>query len=148
MPIGLQALEEHALPDQTRAGFLFNLIRTPRLSQIRFTLPNPTRIQNTIGTERLRHYPQNFGVGHAFFLLFHPRNSKLKKIRSLHRPLQLHGPANSSIELLPLPSTLQQSAPIGWMSVLFSRQPPIPQNRTPPKKYFLFHENPKFLKKI
>ena len=28
MPIGLQALEEHALPDQNRAGFLFNLIET------------------------------------------------------------------------------------------------------------------------
>ena len=29
-------------------------------------------------TERHKHHPQNFGVGHAFFLLFHPRNSKLK----------------------------------------------------------------------
>ena len=30
MPIGLQAHEEHALTDQTHAGYLFNLIRNPR----------------------------------------------------------------------------------------------------------------------
>ena len=41
MPIGLQALEEHALPDQTRAGFLFNLIRNPRGYQYIGILPFP-----------------------------------------------------------------------------------------------------------
>ena len=83
-------------------------ILAPRLSQIRFTLPNHARIQNTIVTERLRHHPQDFGVGHAFFLLFHPRNSKLK-IEATIGFQQLNGPANSSIELLSLPSTQQQS---------------------------------------
>ena len=29
MPIGLQTLEEHALPDHTLAGLLFSLIRNP-----------------------------------------------------------------------------------------------------------------------
>ena len=41
MPIGLQALEEHALRDQTRAGFLFNLIRNPRGYQYIGTSPFP-----------------------------------------------------------------------------------------------------------
>ena len=85
--IGLQALEEYALPDQTRAGCLFNLIRKPRGYQYIGTssFPDPFHFTkshtnpNTIVIERLRHYPQNFGVGHAFFLIFHPRNSKLKK---------------------------------------------------------------------
>ena len=41
MHVGLQALEEHALPDQTRAGFLFNLIRNPRGYQYIGTSPFP-----------------------------------------------------------------------------------------------------------
>ena len=41
MPIGLQALEEHALTDQTRAGYLFNLIRNPRGYQYIGTSPFP-----------------------------------------------------------------------------------------------------------
>ena len=84
--IGLQALEEYTLPDQTRAGFLFNLTRNPLGYQYIGTssFPDPFHFTkshtnpNTIVTERLRHYPQNFGVGHTFFLLFHSRNSKLK----------------------------------------------------------------------
>ena len=79
-------LRKHVLPDQTRAGFLFNLIRNPCGYQYIGTSPFPDSfhfakshtIQNIIVTERHRHHPQNFGVGHAFFLLFHPRNSKLK----------------------------------------------------------------------
>ena len=41
MPISLQALEEHALTDQTRAGYLFNLIRNPRGYQYIGTSPFP-----------------------------------------------------------------------------------------------------------
>ena len=41
MPIGLQALEELALPDQTLAGLLFNLIRNPRGYQYIGTSPFP-----------------------------------------------------------------------------------------------------------
>ena len=93
-------------------------------------------------TERLRHHPQNIGVGHAIFLLFHPWNSNLKME-------QLHGPANSSIELLSLPSTQQQSE-TNWMNVcpILASATDFLKNRNPEKKYFLFHENPNSKKKI
>ena len=71
-----------------------------------------------------------------------------KKIRSLHRPLQLHGPANSSIELLPLPSTLQQSE-TNWMNVcpILTSATDSLKNRNP-KKIFPIPRKPQILKKI
>ena len=93
-------------------------------------------------TERHRHHPQNFGVGHAFFILFHPRNSKLKKIE------QLHGPANSSIELLSLTSTYQQSE-TNWMNVcpILASATDFLKNRTPPKNISYSTKTPNSKKK-
>ena len=151
MPIGLQALEEHALTDQNHAGFLFNLIRNPRGYQYIGTSPLPdsfhfahhTRIQNINVTERHRHHPQNFGVGHAFFLLFHPRNSKLKKIRSQIGPQQLHGSANSSIELLSTTifNQLDECLSYSCVSHRFSKK------RKPSQKIFPIPRKPRILKK-
>ena len=93
-------------------------------------------------TERLGHHPQNIGVGHTIFLLFHPWNSNLKIE-------QLHGPANSSIELVSLPSTQQQSAnPLGWMSVLLSRQPMIFSKTETPKKKISYSTKTQIPKKF
>ena len=139
MPIGLQALEEtyFTWSNPRWVSFQFNqepswlpIYRHLAFPRFVFVSPNHTRIQNTIGTERLRHHPQNIGVGHAIFLLFHPWNSNLKIE-------QLHGPANSSIKLLSLPSIQQQSAnPLGWMTVLLSRQPTIFSKTETPKTIF------------
>ena len=146
-PLVCKPLRKHALPDQTHAGFLFNLIRNPRGYQYIGISPFPdsfhfaksrtnpkyhrdwkTQTSSTKYWSRPRRYP----------ILGTP----MWKIVATIGLQQLHGPANSSIELLSLPSTQQQSiTSLGWMSVLFSCQPPIRQNRNL-KKYFLFHENP------
>ena len=72
-PLVCKPLRKHALPDQTHAGFLFNLIRNPRGYQyigtspfpnsFRFVSQNHIRIQNIIVTERLGHHPQNSTPG-------------------------------------------------------------------------------------
>ena len=65
MHIGLQAPEETCFTDQTRAGFLFNLIRNTRGYQYMGTSPFPDSFHfakshtnpNIIVTERHRHHP-------------------------------------------------------------------------------------------
>ena len=154
MHIGLQAPEETCFTwsNPRRVSFQFNQepswlpiyrhLAFPRfvsLCQITYRhLAFPRFVslcQNIIVTERHRHHPQNFGVGHAFFLLFHPRNSKLKKNRSQIGPKQLHGSANSSIELLSLPSTHQQSE-TNWMNVcpILTSATISSKTEPPPKK--------------
>ena len=136
MHIGLQAPEETCFTWSNPRQVSFQFNQEPSWLPIyrHLTFPRSVSLcQNTIGTERLRHYPQNFGVGHAFFLLFNPRNSKLKKNRSQIGPQQLHGSANSSIELLSLPSTHQQSE-TNWMNVC----PTLTSAH-----YFLKNRNPK-----
>ena len=131
--IGLPALEEHALPDQTRAGFLFNLIRNPLGYQYIGTSSFPDPFHFTKTQTNPKHHRDwktqtsstKFWSRPRLFSFIPFSKLQTKKIE------QPHGPANSSIELLPLPSTHQQSE-TNWMNVLFSRQPPIPQNRTPP----------------
>ena len=56
MPIGLQALEEHALPDQTHAGFLFNLIRNPRGYQYIGNSPFPDSFRFAKSHTNPKHY--------------------------------------------------------------------------------------------
>ena len=154
-PLVCKPLMKHVLPDHLR-GFLFNLIRDPHGYQYIGTSPFPDFVslcqithesKNIIVTERPRHHPQNIGVGHALFFSFIPSSElQTKKNRSLHRPLQLHGPGNSSIELLSLTSTQQQSVtPLVWMSVLISRQPSIRQKQTP-QKIFPIPRKPQILK--
>ena len=155
MPIGLQALEEHALTDQTRAGHLFNLIRNPRGYQYIGTSPFPDSFRFAKSHTNPKHdrdwktrtSSTKYWCRTRLFSFIPSSELQTKKNRSHIGPQQLHGPANSSIELLSFPSTQQQSVnSLGWMSVLLLRQPPIRQNRNPEKKKkkFPIPRKPKF----
>ena len=150
-PLVCKPLRKHALPDQTHAGFLFNLIRNPRGYQYIGTSPFPDSFRFAKLHTNPKHHRDwktrtsstKYWSRPCLFYFIPSSELQPKKNRSHIGPQQLHGLANSSIELLSLPSTQQQSVNLlGWMSVLLSRQPPIRQNRNPEKKYFLFHENP------
>ena len=158
-PLVCKPLRKHALPDQTHAGFLFNLIRNPHGYQYIGTSPFPDLFHFAKSHTNPKHHrdwktqtssTKYWSRPRLFFFFYSILGTpNLKKNRSLHRPLQLHGPANSLIELLPLPSTQQQSVtPLGWMSVLISRQPPICQNRNPPQNISYSTKTPNSKKKI
>ena len=94
MPIGLQALEETCFTwsNPCRVSFQFN--QEPSWLPIYIgTLPFPDLFRFAKSHTNPKHHRDwktqtsspKFGVGHAFFLLFHPRYSNLKN-RSLHRP--------------------------------------------------------------
>ena len=129
MPIGLQALEETSFTWSNPRWVSFQFNQEPLWLPIYGTSPFPDSFHFSKSRTNPKHHrdwktqtssTKYWSWSRLFFLLFHPRNSKLKKKNSsLHRPLQLYEPANSSI------------TPLGWMSVLISRQPPISQNRPP-----------------
>ena len=153
MPIGLQALEETCFTwsNPRRVSFQFN--QEPSWLPIyrHLTFPRFVSLCQITHESKTPSWLKDPDIIHKilekatpFFLLFHPRNSKLKKIEASIGPQQLHGPANSSIKLFSLPSNQQQSVnPLGWMSVLHSRQPTIFSKTEPPQKIFPIPRKPK-----
>ena len=140
-------LRRHALPDQTHAGFLFNLIRDPRGYQYIGISPFPDSFRFAESHTNPKHHRDRKTQTSSTKYWSRPRlysvlGTPMWKIVATIGLQQLHGQANSSIELPSLPSTQQQSVTLlGWISVLILRQPTIRQNRNQ-KKNFLFHENP------
>ena len=142
-PLVCKPLRKHALPDQTHAGFLFSLIGNPRGYQYIGTSPFPDSFHFAKSRTNPKHHrdwktqtssTKYWSRPRLFFFFIPSSELQTKNIEASIGPQQLHGPANSSIELLSLPSTQPQSVNWhGWMSVLFWRQPPIPLNRNPPK---------------
>ena len=157
MPIGLQALEEtcSTWSNPRRVSFQFNQepswlpiyrhLAFPRFVSL-CQIAHESKTSSWLKDIDIIH--KIFGVGHAFFLLFHPRNSKLKKNRSQIGPQQLHGSANSSIELLSFPSTHQQSE-TNWMNVcpILTSATISSKTEPPPKKIFPIPRKPQILKK-
>ena len=147
MHIGLQAPEETCFTwsNPCRVSFQFN--QEPSWLPIYRHLAFPRFVslcqithesKTSSWLKDIRHHPQNFGVGHAFFLLFHSRNSKLK-----NRTASWAGEFFDRIAFFAVyPSTIwnQLDECLSYSHV----SPRFPQKQNPPKKYFLFHENPKF----
>ena len=110
-------LRKHVLPDQTRAGFLFNLIWNPRGYQYIGTSPFPDSFHFAKSHTNPKHHRDwksqtlstKFWSRPRLFSFIPSSELQTEKIE------QLHGPANSSIELLSLPSTQQQSE-TNWMN--------------------------------
>ena len=148
MPLVCKPLGNHVLPDQTRAGFLFNLIRNPRDYQYIGTSPFPDSFHFAKSHTNPKHHRDwktqtlstKFWSRPPLFSFIPFSELQTKKIE------QLHGPANSSIELLSLPSTHQQSE-TNWMNVC-----PILASATdsskqkPPQKIFPIPRKPQILK--
>ena len=149
--IGLQALEEHALPDQTRAGFLFNLIRKPRGYQYIGTSSFPDPFHFTKSHTNPKHHRDwktqtsstKYWSRPRLFSFIPSSELQTKKIEQLHRP------ANSSIELFSLPSTHQQSE-TNWMNVCptFTSAHDFLKNRNSEKKKISYSTKTQILKKI
>ena len=88
-------------------------------------------------TERHRHHPQNFGVGHAFVLLFDPRNSKLKNRTASW--------AGEFFDIIAFNDNLQihLNECLSYSHV----SPRFPQKQKPKKKIFPIPRKPQILKK-
>ena len=144
--------EEHALPDQTRAGFLFNLIRNPCGYQYIGISPFPDPFHFAKSHTNLKHHRDwktqtlstKFWSRPRLFSFIPSSELQTKKKRSQIDPQQLHGSANSSIELL---STTICKSP--WMNVCptLTSAHDFLKNRTPPKKIFPIPRKPQILKK-
>ena len=152
-PLVCKPLRKHALPDQTHAGFLFNLIRNPRGYQYIGTSPFPDSFRFAKSHTNLKHHrdwktrtssTKYWSRPRLFLLLFHPRNSNLKK-KKPNRPSRASwaGEFFDRIAFFAVyPTTifnqLDECLSYSRVSHRFS------QKQKPPTKYFLFHENPKF----
>ena len=107
----------YALPDQTHAGFLFNFIRNPRGYQYIGTSPFPDLFRFAKSHTNPKHHRDWKTQTSSTKYWSRPRHfSFIPSLELQIGPQQLHGSANSSIELLSLPSTKQQSE-TNWMNV-------------------------------
>ena len=133
-------LRKHVLPDQTRAGFLFNLIRNPRGYQYIGTSPFPDPFHFAKSHTNPKHHRDWKTQTLSTKFWSRPRLFSFIPSSELQKIEQLHVSANSSIELLS--TTICKST---WMNVCptLTSAHDFLKNRPPPK-YFLFHENPKF----
>ena len=151
--IGLQVLEEHALPDQTRAGFLFNLIRNPLCYQYIGISPFPDPFHFNKSHTNPKHHRNwktqtlstKFWSRPRLFSFIPSSDLQTKKKRSHIGPQQLHGSANSSIELLS--TTICKST---WMNVcpILTSAHDFLKNRNPPPKICPILRKPQILKKF
>ena len=141
MPIGLQALEETCFTwsNPRRVSFQFNqepswlpiyrhltFSRFVSLCQITHEFKTPSWLKDSDIIHKILEYAT------PFFTFIPSSELQSKKNRSQIGPQQLHGPANSSIELLSLPSTQQQSL-TNWMNVcpILASATDSLKNRTP-----------------
>ena len=144
-------LRKHVLPDQTRSGFLFNLIRNTRGYQYIGTSSFPDSFHFAKSHTNPKHHRDwktqtsstKFWSRPRLFSFIPSSELQTKKIE------QLHGPANSSIELLSLPSTHQQSE-TNWMNVCptFTSAHDFLKNKNPEKNIFYTTKTPNSKKKI
>ena len=140
MPIGLQALEEPALPDYTLTGFVFKLIRNPRGYQYIGTSP----------------FPDSFRFAKSRSNPKHHRDWKTQtsstKYWSRPRLYSILGPLiwnNYFFWRLQNKNKKKTSVTwLGWISVLISRQPTIRQNRNLKKIIFTIPRKPNSKKKL
>ena len=137
---------KHVLPDQTRAGFLFNLIRNPRGYQYISISPFPDPFHFAKSHTNPKHHRDWKTQTLSTKFWSRPRLFSFIPFSELQTKNRTASwPANSSIELLSLPSTHQQSE-TNWMNVcpILASATDFLKNRNQKKKSFLFYENPKF----
>ena len=133
-------------------GFFFNFIRNPRGYQYIGTSPFSDSFRFAKSHTNPKHHRDWKTQTSSTKYWSRPRRysilgTPILKIVATIGLQQLHGPAKSSIELLSLSSTQQQSVTrVGWKSVLFSVSHRSSKQK-PKKIYFLFHENPNSKKK-
>ena len=144
-------LRKHALPDQTRAGFLFNLIRNPRGYQYIDISPFPDSFRFAKSYTNPKHHrdwkTQTSSTKYCsrprlFFLLFHSRNSKLK-----NRTASWAGEFFDRITFFAVyPTTICNTT---WMNVCPNLVSAIDSSKQKKKKKknLLFHENTNSKKK-
>ena len=149
MPIGLQALEEHALTDQTRAGYLFNLIRNPRGYQYIGTSPFPDSFHFAKSRTNPKHHrdrktqtssPKFWSRPRLFSFI--PSSELQTKNRSHHWPSTASW-AGEFFDRIAFFAVYQTT-----IFNQFSRQPPILSKTETPNKIFPIPRKPQILKKI
>ena len=149
MHIGLQAPEETSFTwsNPRRVSFQFNQEPAwlPKYRHLGFPrLVSLCQITHESKTsswlKKPKHHPHNFGVGHAFFLLFHSRNSKLK-----NRTAPWAGEFFDRIVFF-LASTQQQSL-TNWMNVCPILASATDSSKQTPPQIFPIPRKPQILKK-
>ena len=123
-PLVCKPLREHALPDQTHAGFLFNLIRNPRGYQY-------------IGTSS---FPDSFNFAKSCTNPKHHRDWKTQtsSTKYWNRPhlYSILGPRIWNITSFSVCKKKKKTFVTLWMtSVFISRQPTIFSKTDPPNSY-------------
>ena len=158
MPIGLLTLEEHALPDHTLAGLLFNLIRNPRGYQNIGTSPFPDSFHFAESRTNPKHHRDWKIQTSSTKYWSRPRLSFLDSISlelqsentGHHKPSTnpWDGEFLYRITSYRMPKTICNTT---WMNLcpnIESAHDSLENRNLKKKKYFLFYENPIFQKNL
>ena len=153
MPISLQALEEHALTDQTRAGYLFNSIRNPRGYQYIGISPFPDSFHFAKSRTNPKHHrdwkTQTSSIkfwSRPRLFSFIPSSELQTKNRSHHWPSTASW-AGEFFDRIAFFAVYPQQSETNWMNVcpILSSATDFLKNRTPKKKKkFPIPRKPKF----
>ena len=150
-PLVCKPLRKHVLPDQTRAGFLFNLIRNPRGYQYIGTSPFPDSFHfDKSRTNPKYHRDWKTQTSSTKFwsrprlFIYIPSSELQTKNRSHHWPSTASWAGEFFDRIAFFAVYPTTTCNIAWMNacpILASATDSSKQN---PPQYFLFHENPKF----